>query len=128
LLPIDGLVTVLTTIVSVAVKVVGLPDQIKSNHERKSTNGLSGWFVMSAFLSYILWTIHGFIQHGWSLIIGQGLGVATTGVIVVQIFLYRDQTKKKKTKLTAGTLVLGLGIIVRTKRKVRTVALRGTEI
>jgi uncharacterized protein with PQ loop repeat len=93
-----AVVTLLTTVVSVGVKVVGFPDQIKSNFRRKSTSGLSTWFVMSAFISYILWTIHGLQVHDEALIIGQGLGVATTGVIVWQIAIYNKNSKKTKVE------------------------------
>lgn len=127
MVPIDGLVNILTTIFSVGVKVVGLPDQIKSNYTRKSTNGLSGRFVMSAFVSYVLWTIHGFFRHDWSLIIGQGLGVLTTGVIVIQIFMYREQSQKKRTKSTAGAWLLAPGLVARTKRIVRTAVTEKVE-
>jgi len=93
---------------SVVVKVVGLPDQIKSNYKRKSTEGLSPWFVLSAFVSYILWLVHGFLVHDWSLIIGQGLGVLTTGVIVWQIFLYRGAHKASKPMVAARLFLFGL--------------------
>jgi MtN3 and saliva related transmembrane protein len=105
----DAAITLLTGIVSVLVKVIGLPGQIKSNYTRKSTEGLSDWFVISAFLSYLLWTIHGVLQHDWALIIGQGPGVLTTGVILWQIWLYRGA--RAKTKHSRFTWVLLPGIL-----------------
>lgn len=104
----DAIVALLTTIFSVIVKVVGFPDQIRSNYARKSTAGLSNWFVMSAFLSYVLWTVHGLLVHDWSLIIGQGLGVLTSGAIVWQIVLYRGANKRTKLSRSAGLLLPGL--------------------
>jgi uncharacterized protein with PQ loop repeat len=95
---ITAIVAVLTAAISIAVKVVGFPDQIRSNYRRKSTAGLSSWFIVTAFISYILWTVHGFQVHDKALIIGQGLGVLTTGVIVVQLVVYR---KPKSSKLPA---------------------------
>jgi uncharacterized protein with PQ loop repeat len=82
-------VAVLTTICSVAVKVVGMPDQIKSNYRRKSTSGLSRWFMLSTLISYALWVVHGVQVHDMSLVIGQGLGVLVTGVVVAQMWVYR---------------------------------------
>ena len=100
-----AVISFLTAAMSVGVKVFGLPDQIKSNFQRKSTTGLSTWFVFSAFISYILWTIHGIQVHDNALIIGQGLGVATTGIIVWQVFLYRTN-HTKKTKVSKYVYIL----------------------
>jgi hypothetical protein len=35
--------------------------------------------------------VHGIIQNDMVLIIGQGLGIVTTGVILVQIYIYRGK-------------------------------------
>lgn len=113
---VDVVVAVLTTVFSVLVKVVGLPDQIASNYTRKSTEGLSGWFVLSAFFSYLLWTVHGFLQHDWSLIIGQGLGVITTAILVGQLFLYRGN--HRSTKLSGSTWLILPGIVARRSRRI----------
>lgn len=98
-------ISFLTTIVSVGVKVVGLPDQIKSNYQRKSTAGLSTWFVLSAFISYVLWTIHGIQVRDNALIIGQGLGVVTTAIIVWQLYLYRSN-HSKNTRISRYSFIL----------------------
>lgn len=78
----------LTTTVAILVKVIGLPDQIKKIHQRKSTEGISTIFFALAFVSYFLWTIHGIFQKDNVLIIGQGVGMLTTGIILAQILLY----------------------------------------
>lgn len=78
-----------TVIVGVIVKVIGFPDQIRKNFQRKSTKGLSTTFIALSFLAYVLWTIHGFLRKDSVLIIGQGIGIITTGVILYQIWLYR---------------------------------------
>lgn len=80
-----------TTVVAILVKVVGLPDQIKKIYKRKSTEGISTIFFLLAFLSYFLWTVHGFFQKDNVLIIGQGVGMITTGIIIAQIFFYRKK-------------------------------------
>ena len=83
------IIGILTVVVGVFVKVIGFPDQFIKNYRRKSTKGYSTVFILLAFLSYILWTIHGFIQGDLVLVIGQGVGVLTTGMIVFQVFYYR---------------------------------------
>ena len=81
----------LTTILSILIKVVGFPDQIRKNYQRKSTEGLSSSFYILSFVTYLLWTLHGVMQKDWVVILGQGLGILTTGFIVYQIFIYRKK-------------------------------------
>ena len=83
----------LTTVLSILIKVVGFPDQIRKNYQRKSTEGLSTTFYIMSFVTYLLWTMHGVFQKDWVVILGQGLGIVTTGIIVYQIFRYRKKTK-----------------------------------
>jgi uncharacterized protein with PQ loop repeat len=85
------IIGVLTTVLSIAVKVVGFPDQIKKNYKRKSTEGLSVSFYILSFLVYILWVLHGILQKDWVVTLGQGLGVVTTGMILYQVYIYRKQ-------------------------------------
>lgn len=86
-----SIVGFLTTTVAILVKVIGLPDQIKKIYKRKSTEGISTVFFLLAFVSYFLWTLHGFFQKDNVLIIGQGVGMITTAVILVQVFIYRKK-------------------------------------
>ena len=84
-----AVIGVLTIIFSILVKVLGIPDQIRKNFKRKSTKGLSTIFFILTLIAYSFWTIHGIIQKDTILIIGQGAGIITTGIIVSQIILYR---------------------------------------
>ncbi len=86
-----AIVGVLTICVGVLVKILGFPDQFLKNYRRKSTEGLSTTFFVLAFISYLLWTLHGYLQKDWVLIIGQGVGVITTGTIVYQIIVYKKK-------------------------------------
>lgn len=81
----------LTTALSILVKVVGFPDQIRKNHKRKSTEGISTSFYILSFLVYVLWTVHGILQKDMVVVFGQGLGIITTGAIVYQIYIYRSK-------------------------------------
>jgi uncharacterized protein with PQ loop repeat len=82
---------ILTVIIGILVKILGFPDQFMKNYKRKSTEGLSTIFIVLAFVSYVLWTIHGYLQNDLVLIIGQGMGILTTGMIVLQIVYYRKK-------------------------------------
>jgi uncharacterized protein with PQ loop repeat len=83
------MIAILTTIFSVAVKVIGMPDQIRSNFQRKSTEGLSSWFLVFTLISYCMWVLHGITTHDMTLVIGQGIGVVATSIIVWQMIKYR---------------------------------------
>lgn len=89
-----SIIGLLTIIVGILVKVIGFPDQFRKNYKRKSTEGLSTIFFVLAFISYLLWTIHGTFQNDLVLIIGQGVGIITTGAILFQIVLYRNRKDK----------------------------------
>lgn len=92
-LNIAAIVAVLTIIFGIIVKVVGFPDQMRSNYKRKSTKGLSTTFMVLSFITYSLWTLHGFFQKDAVLAIGQGVGIITTGIIIYQIWIYRNNSK-----------------------------------
>ncbi len=88
-----AIIGVLTVSVGILVKVLGFPDQFRKNYKKKSTEGLSTIFIMLAFISYILWTTHGILQNDMVLVLGQGVGILTTGMIVFQVFYYKKHKK-----------------------------------
>jgi uncharacterized protein with PQ loop repeat len=85
------IVGTLTTILSIVIKVVGFPDQMRKNFQRKSTEGVSTMFYVLSFATYLLWTFYGILRNDWVVFLAQGLGIITTGVIVYQIFIYRKK-------------------------------------
>lgn len=87
------IVSVLTIVISILVKVLGGPDQIRKNYVRKSTKGLSSIFFSLSLVSYLLWTLYGVLKGDWVVVLGQGLGVLITGVVVYQIWIYRGNSK-----------------------------------
>jgi len=89
-----GIIGVSTLIVGVLTKLIGFPDQIRKNYKRKSTEGLSTALMILSFVAYLLWTIHGILRDDMVLIIGQGMGILTTGIIVYQIFIYKKNEDK----------------------------------
>jgi uncharacterized protein with PQ loop repeat len=86
-----GVIGFLTLVIGILVKIIGLPDQIRKNYNRKSTEGLSTAFMLLSLFAYSLWTIHGILQKDLVLVLGQGLGIITTGIIIWQIFKYRKK-------------------------------------
>lgn len=84
-----AIVGFLTIILGVLVKLVGFPDQIRKNYKNKSTEGLSTPFMALSFLAYSMWTLYGALTGDIVVVIGQGLGIITTGAILYQIYIYR---------------------------------------
>lgn len=84
-----AIVGFLTVALGVLVKLVGFPDQIRRNYKNKSTEGLSTPFIVLSFLAYAMWTLHGILVGDMVIVVGQGLGIITTGAILWQIYIYR---------------------------------------
>ncbi len=84
-----GVIWGLTLFFGILVKIIWFPDQIIKNHKRKSTEWLSVKLYVLSFIVYVLWTIHWFLQDDRVLILGQGLGILTTGIILYQIIIYK---------------------------------------
>jgi len=91
ILSLASIIGFLTVAIAILVKVIGLPDQARKNYLRKSTEGISTTFFVLAFISYLLWTVHGAMENDMVLIIGQGVGVITTSIIIFQIIKYRKK-------------------------------------
>lgn len=84
---------VLTVVFGILVKLIGFPDQFRLNYKRKSTYGVSTLFIVLSLIAYMFWTIHGLLRSDWVLILGQGLGIITTGLIIAQIIIYKKKSK-----------------------------------
>lgn len=81
---------VATAGISILVKVVGLPDQIRQNYRRRSTKGLSVPFFVLGFIAYALWTLYGIVKNDMVVALGQGAGMITMGIVAYQMWIYRD--------------------------------------
>jgi MtN3 and saliva related transmembrane protein len=80
---------VLTLIASFAIKLIGFPEQIQKIRKAKSTNGISKVLFITSFISFVLWTIYGFLKDDWVIIYGQGLGVIVSGILLFYLWKYR---------------------------------------
>jgi hypothetical protein len=81
-----SVISVLTIIFSFLVKVVGFPAQIKLLLTHNETANISKTFYLLNFISYFLWTVHGVNQGDKIIIIGQGLGVIASGIVLYLLF------------------------------------------
>jgi uncharacterized protein with PQ loop repeat len=78
-------------IVSLATKLLGEPHQIRLNWKRQSTLGISPALYVLTFISYCLWTVHRVLLGDVYLIAAQSVGILTSGIVLAQIWLYRDR-------------------------------------
>jgi hypothetical protein len=85
----DQVVSTLTLVFGILVKVIGFPEQFFKNRERRSTDGVSRSFYALAVLSYTLTSLQSWLAHDLVVCVNQGLGVITSGAIVTQIIIYR---------------------------------------
>jgi uncharacterized protein with PQ loop repeat len=90
---IDNLVGSSVLVISILTKIIGEPDQIRRNFTRKSTNGVSTVLYVLGFLSYCLWTVHGLLQADPFLTGAQSIGILTSGIVLVQIWMYRSRSE-----------------------------------
>jgi len=113
-----GIVSFLTLTIGILVKLIGFPDQVRINYKHKSTDGLSTSFMIISWLAYALWTFYGILKGDMVIIIGQGLGVLTAGIILWQVFIYRknkisttreEDRGKNKNEMQKGKDYTGVG-------------------
>ena len=81
-----AIISTMTIIFSFLVKIVGFPSQIKLLLKNKENSNISKPFYLLNFISYFLWTIHGFNQGDKIIIVGQGLGVIASGIVLYLLF------------------------------------------
>jgi uncharacterized protein with PQ loop repeat len=82
--------SVLTLIASYAIKLIGFPEQIQKIRKAKSTNGISNVLFITSFISFVLWTIYGYLKDDWVIIYGQGLGVIVSAILLFYLWKYRQ--------------------------------------
>lgn len=82
------LISIITVVLSLTVTGLGLASQVKKNFQRKSVEGLSVFYFSVLAVSYSFWSLYGFTQKNFVLIIPMTLGMIMSWIVVVQCFLY----------------------------------------
>lgn len=90
---IGEIVSNLAVIVSLSLKLIGFPSQIKKVSDSKTTEGISVTYFVLGFITYCLWTLHGILTNNMTILIGQGLGVISCGILLLVI--YNTHRKEK---------------------------------
>jgi uncharacterized protein with PQ loop repeat len=86
-----AIIASLTFVFSVLTKIIGFPAQARLIFKAKNVEHISLSLYAITFLSYIFWTIHGYLKSDPTLIYGQGLGIITSGFVLAQIIYYRKK-------------------------------------
>ncbi|HEU5114408.1 MAG TPA: SemiSWEET family transporter [Candidatus Paceibacterota bacterium] len=89
-----NLIKIITVLLSLAVTGIGLRSQAMKNRKRKSVEGLSFPYFLLLAVSYTFWTIHGWIERDYVLIIPMSAGALISWVVVGQFFAYGTRKKR----------------------------------
>lgn len=76
------IISVLTVIATLSVKIIGVPAQIRKIHQTGSIENISILYFSLSFSSYVLWTIHGVLEQDYVIIVGQGIGIVSSGTLL----------------------------------------------
>ncbi|MBX3255396.1 MAG: hypothetical protein KF862_14740 [Chitinophagaceae bacterium] len=78
-------------IASYAIKLIGFPEQIQKIRKSKSVDGISKSLFITSFISFVLWTIYGFLKDDWVIMLAQGLGAIVGGILLFYLWKYRKR-------------------------------------
>lgn len=86
-------IAIMTVVSSIAIKVVGYPDQIRKIIKTKRVDNISILNYWLTVLTYIFWTIHGIIKHDLVIILAQSLGIATSAILLIVTLRYKRRAR-----------------------------------
>lgn len=86
-------IAVMTVVSSIAIKIIGYPDQIRKRIKTKRVDNISILNYWLTVITYIFWTIHGIIKHDLVIILAQSLGILTSGILLMVTLRYKQRAK-----------------------------------
>lgn len=87
------IVGIATIAISSCIKFIGFPKQAIKIYKSKSNANVSALLFCFSFVSYILWTYYGYLKNDRVIMVGQGVGILTSGIVLYLIY------KNKKTSI-----------------------------
>jgi hypothetical protein len=102
-----------TGIASFGVKFIGFPSQMRRNRvsgRRGNGAGMTVTMAGAMCISYVLWVLHGAVNHDWVEIISQGTGALVTGVLLMQAAWYRRVQGREGMRACLFAESAGLGV------------------
>lgn len=85
----ESVISTLTVIASFATKTIGAPSQIRLLLKTKNSSSFSLLHCSIIFIAYCLWALHGYLQKDFTVMLGQGIGVITSGVILYFVYKFK---------------------------------------
>lgn len=85
----ESIISTLTVIASFATKTIGAPSQIKLLLKTRNSDSFSALHNSIIFIAYCLWSIHGYLQKDWTVMIGQGIGILTSGTLLYFVLKFK---------------------------------------
>ena len=97
------MVDLLTGAASLGVKFVGFPSQMRANHKARRQGlpaGMVQRLAAGMCAAYLLWVVDGLVNHDWTVVVGQGFGVITTGILVAQAVMCERRIRHAQAVVT----------------------------
>lgn len=86
-------ISLMATIASLTISLVGLPMQIWKNYKQGSTDGIATPLIFTTFLTYSLWSIHAWGKDDWNLLYAYFPG-SICGIVLLGQYIYYKMKKK----------------------------------
>jgi len=86
-------IAIMTVVSSIAIKIIGYPDQIRKIIKTKRVDNISILNYWLTVITYVFWTIHGIIKNDLVIILAQSLGILTSGVLLIVTLRYRQRAQ-----------------------------------
>ena len=90
----EAIISTLTLISTLSVKLIGFPSQIQKVRKAGHLEGVSVVYFILGFVTYSLWTLHGIVKNDITVILGQGLGVIASGILLIVLYTTAKNGKK----------------------------------
>jgi hypothetical protein len=92
----EQIISTLTIVSTLSVKLIGFPAQMLKVKKAGHLEGVSVLYFVLGFVTYSLWTLHGYFKHDTTVMFGQGVGVLASGALLVVLFTTAQKAKKGK--------------------------------
>jgi uncharacterized protein with PQ loop repeat len=91
----ESILGLLAMLASFNLIIGGLPSQIRQNHRRKSTEGVSTYFIVAASIAYTFWLLYGLAKQDWNIIPPNLVALLLSFVLLFQVFRYRKKDRNR---------------------------------
>lgn len=90
----EQIVSIIATVFSIAISLLGFPIQIWKLYKTKNPETLSPILFLISLGSYLLWTFRSYLIKDWYMFTAYLPGCIFCTILIIQIFYYKRKTKK----------------------------------